>query len=109
MRAAEEKARCFHYLHGIDLIGADRDGQLLFACVLPERQKLFSKTLLLMKEMIREMSRIGHPYYSFWTQDSCVFHALATRTENEPFFLILGPIGIKASESELDTLIPIKN
>lgn len=33
MRTAEEKARCFHYLHGIDVIGADNDGQLLFACI----------------------------------------------------------------------------
>lgn len=109
MRAAEEKAQCFHYLHGIDLIGADRNGQLLFACVQPERQVLLSSTQLVLKEMIQEMSDSEHQFYSFWTQDSCVFLAIATRTENEPIHLILGPIGLNTSVSELDKLIPIKS
>lgn len=109
MRAAEEKARCFHYLHGIDVIGADNDGQLLFACIHPERQKLLSKTLLIMKEMIELLSHVDHPYFTIWTPDSCLFHALSVLTENEKLILILGPIGLASPESKYDMLIPSKN
>ncbi|SDO22235.1 AraC-type DNA-binding protein [Paenibacillus sp. yr247] len=109
MRAAEEKARCFHYLHEIDVIGADKDGQLLFACIHPERQKLLSNTLLLVKEMIEEMSGVDHPYFTFCTPDSCLFHALSVLTENEKLILIIGPIGLASPESKYDKLIPSKN
>jgi AraC-like DNA-binding protein len=109
MRTAEEKARCFHYLHGIDVIGADNDGQLLFACIHPDRQKLLSKTLLLMKEMIKQLSHVDHPYFTFWTPDSCLYHYLLVRTDNEEIMLILGPVGLASPESKFDLLIPSKN
>ncbi len=109
MRSVEEKAQCFHYLHGIDILGADQDGQLLFACIHPDRQKLHANAPLMLKEMMGEMSRVDHPFFTFWTPDSCLFHVLTIRIESEKFILLLGPIGLTSPESTYDKLIPSKN
>ncbi|WNR42682.1 helix-turn-helix domain-containing protein [Paenibacillus roseipurpureus] len=109
MRDVEEKARCFHYLHGIDILGADHDGKLLFACIHPERQQLYANAPSLLKEMMGEMARVNHPFFTFWTPDSCLYHALSIGMETEKLTLLLGPIGLTSTESNYDKRILSKN
>lgn len=62
-----------------------------------------------MKEMIKQLSHLDHPYFTFWTPDSCLYHYLLVRTDNEEIMLILGPVGLASPESKFDLLIPSKN
>lgn len=106
----EEKARALYMVEGIDVIGLDSEGELYFSFIGYERQVVFNASKPLIYEMYRQMAQAKQLFFSFFTAESTLYHALAVHENVQRRFIIMGPIGFdsKPNHKENVSSIPVR-